>query len=172
MKKKRHCKYCRGIFLIIRNPAQHYCSQPDCQRARKNQWRKNARDNDADYGSNQRRANQRWQADHPDYWKRYRASHQQYVHRNREQQRVRDGSAKIGGHDQVEHLAKSDALLAKTPIHSGSYWLIPVVANNLAKSDALFVKIELITTGYNEVAPSLINLAKSPPYRRTFKGGI
>lgn len=149
MRKKKHCKCCRRIFLITRNPGQHYCSKADCQRARKNQWRKNARRNDVDYRSNQSRSNQRWQVSHPDYWKRYRASHQKYVHRNREKQRVRDGSAKIRVHAQGAHLAKSDASPENNPIHSGSYWLIPVLVNNLAKSDALFVKIDLITTGYN-----------------------
>lgn len=149
MSKKKRCKRCRQIFLVIRNPGQHYCSQPDCQRARTNQWRKNVRHNDPDYRSNQSQANQRWQACHPDYWKQYRTSHQEYVRRNREKQRVRDGRAKIETQAQVPHLAKSDALLQKTPINSGVYRLIPVLANNLAKSDALFVKIDLITTGYN-----------------------
>ena len=149
MSKKKRCKRCRQIFLVIRNPGQHYCSQPDCQRARKNKWRKNVRHNDPDYRSNQSHANQRWQACRPDYWKQYRASHQEYVHHNRKKQRVRDGSAKIGTQAQAAHLAKSDALLHKTSINSGIYRLIPVLANNLAKSDALFVKIDLITTGYN-----------------------
>jgi hypothetical protein len=149
MNKKKRCKRCRQIFLVIRNPGQHYCSQPDCQRARTNQWRKNVRHNDPDYRSNQNHANQRWQARCPDYWKQYRASHQEYVYRNREKQRVRDGNAKIETQAQVPHLAKSDALLQETPINSGVYRLIPMLANNLAKSDALFVKIDLITTGYN-----------------------
>lgn len=148
MRKKKHCKCCHQIFLITRNPGQHYCSKADCQRARKNQWRKNARRNDPDYIKNQSRANQRWQAGRPDYWKQYRASHQKYVCRNREKQRVRDGTTKIKVQAPAAHLAKSDALPEKNLICSGSYWLIPVVANNLAKSDALIVKIDPITTGY------------------------
>lgn len=146
MRKKKPCKCCRRIFLIARNPGQQYCSQADCQRARKNQWRRNARHNDADYRSNQRQANQRWQASHPDYWKQYRVSHEEYVQRNRDKQRVRDRSVKIQGQAQATHLAKSDALPDKKPIHSGSYWLTPVSSNHLAKSDALFVKIDLMTT--------------------------
>lgn len=151
MRKKKRCKCCQRIFLITRNPGQQYCSQADCQRARKNQWRRNARHNDADYRSNQRHANQRWQVSHPDYWKRYRASHQEYVQRNRDKQRLRDKSAKIQGQAQATHLAKSDALPDKNPIHSGSYWLIPVQSNHLAKSDALFVKIDLMTTAHNRL---------------------
>jgi hypothetical protein len=153
MNNKKCCKRCRQIFLVIRNPGQHYCSQPDCQRARKNQWRKNIRHNDPDYRSNQSLANQRWRTHRPDYWKQYRAGHQEYVHRNREAQRARDGCAKIRAQAQTQaqaaHLAKSDAFLAKNQILSGVYRLIPVAANNLAKSDALFVKIDVITTCYN-----------------------
>lgn len=151
MNKKKPCKHCRRIFLIARNPGQQYCSQDDCQRARKNQWRRNARHRDADYRSNQRCANQRWQSNHPDYWKQYRASHQEYVQRNRDKQRMRDKSAKIQRQAQATHLAKSDALPDKTPINSGRYWLIPVQSNHLAKSDALFVKIDLMTTGHNRL---------------------
>jgi hypothetical protein len=147
MNKKKQCKNCRWIFLITRNPEQHYCSKPDCQRVRKNQWRKNTRRKDPDYGANQSRANKRWQAGHPDYWKQYRASHQKYVCRNREKQRVRDGTAKT--QVPATHLAKSDASLEKNLIRSGNYWLIPVLANNLAKSDALIVKIDPITRGYS-----------------------
>jgi hypothetical protein len=146
MNKKKHCKFCRQIFLITRNPEQYYCCKPDCQRARKNQWRQNKRHNDSDYRSNQRKTNQRWQACHPDYWKLYRASHQQYVQRNRDKQRMRDGREKIQIQVQETHLAKSDALHKKNLINSGNYWLIPALDKNLAKSDALFVKIDLITT--------------------------
>lgn len=145
MNKKKHCKCCRKFFLIIRNPRQRYCGKPDCQRARKNQWRKNIRYNDSDYKSNQKHANQCWQACHPDYWKQYRASHQKYVQRNREKQRVRDG-AKMQVKVQEKNLAKSDAFHEKNIINSDNYWLIPALDNNLAKSDALFIKIDLITT--------------------------
>lgn len=150
MSKKRSCQCCGQIFSIIRNPKQHYCSQDHCQRTRRNQWRRNARHNDADYKSNQRSANQRWQASHSDYWKRYRASHQEYVQRNRDKQRVRDRGAKIERQAQTTHLAKSDAFPDKLPILSGNYWLIPKL-DNLAKSDALFVRIDLVTTDGNRL---------------------
>ena len=146
MSKKKHCKFCRQIFLIIRNSGQYYCGKPDCQRARRNQWCQNKRHNDSDYRSNQKKANQRWQACHPDYWKQYRASHQKYVQRNLNKQRMRDGRAKIQIQAQEMHLAKSDAFIKKNLINSGNYWLIPALNKNLAKSDALFVKIDLITT--------------------------
>ncbi len=170
MNKKKHCKGCGQIFLITRNPGQHYCGNPDCQRVRKNKWRRSARHEDSDYRNNQSHSNRRWQASHPDYWKQYRASHQKYVQQNREKQRVRDGRAKIPLQAQVTHLAKSDALHGKNLINLGNYWLIPAPSNNLAKSDALFVKIDLITTGYTRLFRRVEDLAKSPPYRRMFRG--
>jgi hypothetical protein len=152
MDNKRHCKHCGAGLLVKRNPKQHYCSKPDCQRARKNHWRCDRRRHDSDYIINQNSANQRWRINHPDYWKQYRASHPGYVQRNREQQRIRDGTSKkhvqrIANSD-TSHLAKSDACNEKKPVPSGAYWLIPRIGDHLAKSDALPVEINLITTGY------------------------
>lgn len=144
MSKRRRCNRCKHTFLITRNPGQQYCSQPDCQRARKNQWRKRIR-HDQDYRSNQRRADKRWQRLHPGYWKQYRASHQHYVHRNCEQQRVRDYNAKTRAQARKENLAKSDALGASNPVNKGDCWLIPLPTEDLAKSDALFVRIAVMT---------------------------
>jgi hypothetical protein len=152
MEKKRHCKHCGLGFLVKRNPRQQYCSKPDCQRVRKNHWRCNTRRHDSDYTINQSRANQHWQTNHPDYWKQYRASHPAYVQRNREQQRIRDGTVKNPAqplaNGNTSHLAKSDALNGKNAIDPGTYWLIPMGDSDLAKSDALRVEISLITTGY------------------------
>lgn len=152
MNKKRHCKHCGSVFLVKRNPKQQYCSKSDCQRARKNHWRCDRRRHDADYMINQNSANRRWQASHTDYWKQYRVSHPEYVQRNREQQRIRDGTTKNHvrhlANEDASHLAKSDALNGKNLIQSGCYWLIKRIDDNLAKSDALRVEISLITTGY------------------------
>ncbi len=151
MSKRRRCNCCKQIFLITRNPGQRYCSQPDCQRARKNQWRKHIR-RDQDYRINQRYANKRWRRLHPDYWQRYRTSHQDYVCRNREQQHIRNCRAKILVKAQAVNIAKSDALNTSKPVDSGDCWLIPVPTDNIAKSDALFVRIAVITRDSGQIA--------------------
>jgi len=151
MKKKRCCNRCKRIFLITRNPAQHYCSQADCQRVRYNQWRKNLR-SDKDYQSNQRSAQKRWQTRHTDYWKQYRASHRNYVIRNREQQRIRDCNAKKRVRAREEDLAKSNSLNALTPVNTGDCWLIPLHTENLAKSNSLFVQIAVKTRDCEDIA--------------------
>jgi len=143
-KAEKACTCCQQTFVLIRNPNQQYCNRGTCQRARKNKWRRDARHNDADYRSNQQLSNQRWQTKHPDYWKQYRASHQLYVVHNREKQRLRDKTATKQRQIRTTDLAKSDALCAQNPLHSGHYWLVPVLADHLAKSDALRVKIDLI----------------------------
>ena len=168
MNKKKHCKRCRQIFLITRNPKQHYCSNPDCQRVRKNQWRKNMRHNDRDYRNNQRDANCRWFAHHLDYWKQYRESHPEYVRRNREKQHVRD-EAKIRMQVQAIHLAKSDALFEESQVQSRIYQLIPVLAHNLAKSDALPSGTPSQSRIYQLIPVFAHNLAKSPPYSQIFR---
>ena len=66
------CAHCREIFVIRRDPAQHYCHQKACQQVRKNLWRQNQRAQDEDYRENQCRANQHSRKKHPDYWRHYR----------------------------------------------------------------------------------------------------
>jgi hypothetical protein len=139
MNRENRCQYCGNHLVKCRNPNQHYCHKYDCQRQRKNLWRRNKLDADSDYKSNQNAANRRWRESHKTYWQNYRAKHPNYVVRNREKQRVRDQKNK------ESHLAKSDTSTPKNIITSGSYYLMPAIEPYLAKSDALIVKITLIT---------------------------
>lgn len=141
MKQQDACKCCGCTFTKQRNPNQLYCTSPLCQRERKNTWRRSKMKNDSDYNNNQKSANKRWQAKNPNYWKSYRRAHPDYVQRNRDAQRVRDGTKSRN----ASHLAKSDASPNEIPIGSGSYWLLPEWVS-LAKSDALKVKITVITS--------------------------
>jgi len=66
-----------------------YCADRNCQQARKNLWQRDAR-RDPDYKENQARAQQKWCADHPDYWRDYRAHHAGYTEVNRQKQSARN----------------------------------------------------------------------------------
>ena len=164
------CKQCNAVFTKQRNPSQVYCSAPDCQRERKNKWRREKMSDDSDYKSNQQSANKRWHTKNPDYWRDYRASHPDYAQSNREAQRVRDRMVNYNvsdhsvdgeaGEGNTSHLAKSDALPHEPHINAGSYWLV-AIDGGLAKSDAFPVKITLITDRYDEAQ----DLAKSLLYR-------
>ena len=155
MVREGTCELCGIVFERLRNPNQSYCSGKECQRERKNRWRRAKLKDDSDYHTNQKQANKRWQSRNQDYWRNYRASHPDYVLSNQEAQRLRDKNHRA----HASHLAKSDALPEKNLVGSGSYWLIPIDAD-LAKSDALPLKIDLITRGYAQVH----DLAKRPLY--------
>ncbi len=163
MKQKIICAKCKVEIIIKRNQDQCYCADPDCQKVRKNKWRREKMRNDPDYKTNQKVVNKNWQTRNPDYWRDYRNSHPDYVKANRDKQRIRDKSGGVtqspGIISDASRLAKSDALTSGSLIESGSYWLTPLDAE-LAKSDAYLVKISLITATYAETA----NLAKSPLY--------
>jgi len=159
MKRDGSCTRCHVVFIKQRNPSQAYCSAPDCQRERKNKWRREKMNADSDYKNNQEMANKRWHIKNPDYWRNYRASHLDYVQSNRDAQRVRDRTKGnniphhsmddlAGGYNALP-LAKSDALPSETHINAGSYWLL-AIDDGLAKSDAFPVKITLITERYDE----------------------
>jgi hypothetical protein len=142
MARYRLCKCCRKRFTIKRNPQQVYCSDKPCQHHRKIVWRKAKMKNDLDYRINQNAANKRWQSNNPDYWRRYRERHPEYVESNRCAQQVRDGTAPVN----ASHLAKSDTLTSETLMMPGTYWLTPDTEDTLAKSDSLLVKILVIST--------------------------
>lgn len=151
-KTKTNCVCCRQAFIRHRNPNQRYCSQPVCQRARKRMWQKQKYASDPDYRDNQRAAEENWRLRHPDYWRDYRKTHEDYTQRNRERQVIRDRrrSQKVCQDDAQPDapLAKSDALEGtKTPsglVKSGFYRLIPVGYPDLAKSDAFMVEISVV----------------------------
>lgn len=87
----RRCAHCGNLFEpCFQVPSQTYCSQPDCQRARKRRWHQIKLQSDPAYRINQQAAQQTWSRRNPDYWRNYRATHPEYAQRNREQQRSRD----------------------------------------------------------------------------------
>lgn len=132
----KNCKVCGARFLRKRNPCQQYCSKKTCQQTRKRIWKREKMKHDLDYKTNQQAANKRWQMKHSDYWQHYRLTHPDYVKRNREAQKVRDGTSLMN----ASHLAKSDALYPTTLVPPGQYWL-SAIEPNLAKSDAFLVEI-------------------------------
>lgn len=152
-KTKRCCNHCHQLFLLKRNPQQHYCSQKVCQNARKHKWRRYKRANDPDYHANQHHANQEWQRRHRDYWKAYRKNHSDYTKHNREQTRLRKQKRRLSQacflpkDERVAEFAKCDALEANifgSTVVPGTYQLIPVAHPGFAKSDALIVRIAVV----------------------------
>ena len=88
--EQRQCICCRARFTPSRNPNQHYCAKPVCQKKRRCKYQKQKLEQDADYRANQRASERNWHKRHPDYWRQYRKIHPQQVTKNRLGQHGRD----------------------------------------------------------------------------------
>jgi len=85
------CKHCGKSFSPCPSvPHQQYCSNHECQRARKRLWQKQKLVKDVDYSENQKASQKAWRARHSEYMREYRKSSPGYVDRNRSQQRERN----------------------------------------------------------------------------------
>ena len=139
MHRTRRCAHCRCQFLPDpRVKTQRFCSNKACQRARKAQWQRDKLATDPDYRANQRDCQQRWQHQHPHYWRQYRHQRADYRERNRLLQQHRDHKRRL------RPLAKMDVLAPVTFIQPGLYHLIPVVGPHLAKMEVLSQKCHVI----------------------------
>lgn len=139
MHRTRRCAHCRCHFLPDpRVKTQRFCSNKACQRARKAQWQRDKLATDPDDRANQRDCQQRWQHQHPHYWRQYRQQRADYRERNRLLQQHRDHKRRI------RPLAKMAVLEPVTFIQPGIYPLIPVVGPPLAKMEVLSHKCHVI----------------------------
>lgn len=133
--KQIACAHCGCLFNP--NPRvknQRYCSDKECQRARKRLWQRQKLATDPDYKANQTDSQKAWREKNPDYWRKYRELNPQYVEHNRSRQRARRG------------VAKMDASGMDLPLESGAYYIVPEWAG-VAKMDASVRKVRLIPVG-------------------------
>jgi len=94
---------------------------------------------DENYRLNQREAQRTWQANNPDYWRRYRSTNAPYRARERQRQhRRRHPDQHIQASLQPD-VAKMDA---STPIKSGTYKM--QIVSGVAKMDTLLVQLIVI----------------------------
>lgn len=137
----RRCPACgRQFEPRAQSPRQHYCSDPACQRERRRRWQRERLRADPDYRDNQARAQQRWRARHPEYWREYRRRHPAYVEGNRRAQRQRNRGRGVPEPPPAA-IANMDASAAISPVPSGTYRLQAVDASGVAKMDVWMVKI-------------------------------
>ena len=117
---ERRCEHCGEVFIPLTNVArQRYCSKADCQKARRNQWRKrkllHAIRTTGAISMTRKRGGERATRG---TGSRYRASHPDYVERNRALQRERNHRRRGA------LIAKRDELRDRNPMRSGYYRLI------------------------------------------------
>ena len=137
-----HCKRLRAK----RTSDQRYCGDTDCQKARKNTWRRERYASDADYRVNQHDSTKAWLDANGGSAAYHRARRKRGSGQARAP--VVRGPATwqqqaIGTkHDDTPACANSDAKTAKSSIYSGTYKLIPL---DRANSDAIFVELSMIS---------------------------
>jgi hypothetical protein len=140
---EKRCLCCKRA--VIAHPAvahQRYCSDPECQKARKRNWQKEKLAKDPDYRANQADAQRQWRSRNRGYWREYRSEHPAYTEANRIGQRERNRRRRGGS-----GIAKMDEQKGKTVIRSGRYRLLPLEGGGIAKMDELIVEIGVIPEG-------------------------
>ena len=91
MRQKR-CPYCRGFFIPHPRVGkrQKTCGRPSCQKALKRENNARWRRRHPDYFRNDYPRLKAWLDEHPGYLRCYRATHPEYVQKNRQAKRLRD----------------------------------------------------------------------------------
>ena len=85
------CRYCERSFQPSKfQPAQTACSDPACQRRRRNDYHRRKVASDPVYRQVCQDSAQQWRAEHPGYWMQLREQNPARAERNRQCQRRRD----------------------------------------------------------------------------------
>jgi hypothetical protein len=100
-------------------------------------WRKNGRSMLTIKATN--RKIEQWRNEHPDYWKQYRQANPDYADRNRNLQQTRNQRSRNPVIANVYELPEF------SPLPSGRYRLIPVIADVIANEYELIVEIIVIS---------------------------
>ncbi len=139
------CVHC-GKFFIPRNRKQNYCTEADCQRARKAAWQRYKMKTDVDYRAQQQLSNEKWVNNTPGYWTRYRQQNPDKAERNRALQHIRNRRNRQSDQDPAfAVIAKMDARKSYDFDLLGQFYLVPVIA----KMDVSKVNIYIISKGYH-----------------------
>ena len=139
---QRCCRFCQREFEPSRfHPEQAVCSDKRCQQQRRSQSRKQQLVRDPEYRDVCRDSARKWRANHPGYWKRYRAAKPESVARNRTQQRQRDRRRRLS------YLANNNLALDLKAFAAGVWLLGPageareaLANNNLASAQVFIVQ--------------------------------
>ena len=111
----RRCPYCQKTFRPAPyHPRQLVCSEPGCQRQRRNDYHRQKIASDPVYQQVCLESPRKWRRSNPDYWKKYRSDHPEQVERNRRQQRLRDLKRRLANLAN-NNLATYQVLLFQSP---------------------------------------------------------
>jgi hypothetical protein len=135
--EQRCCRFCQRQFDPF-HPDQTACSQDACQQQRRSENRKQKLAFDAEYRQICRDSARKWRANHPGYWKQYRAAKPAAVERNRTQQQQRDLRRRLA------NLANNNLVLDLKSSTAGVWLLGPAAVdlanNNLAAAQVIILQ--------------------------------
>ena len=100
---RKRCEFCHGWYAPDPRigEGQLACGRAECGKKRKARADRNWRIKHPGYGVKWKYKLREWAADYPDYWKRYRKTHPEYVERERNRMRSR--------RERLKTVAKQDA---------------------------------------------------------------
>jgi hypothetical protein len=150
---QRSCRLCKGSFQASRfHPKQTVCAATECQRQRRGEYHRHKVAGDAVYRQVCNESSQKWRAENPGYWKRYRQAHPDKGKQNRALQRARDQKRRL------RNLANNNLALDLKSCAAG-VWLFGPAAEHLANNNLASTQVFIV----EGLIPQPRNLANNNP---------
>ena len=147
---QRTCRLCQCPFGPSRfHPEQSVCGAAECQRRRRREYHRHKVAADSVYRQVCNDSSQKWRAQNPDYWKRYREAHPGRVEQNRTLQQARDQKRR------VRDLANNNLALDLKSCAAG-VWLFGPAAGHLANNNLATTQV-FIVEGFTQRPRNLAN---------------
>lgn len=149
----RHCGREIRRNKRLKHLQQHYCREKACQSARKRLFDRNKYQTDVSYRAKKLEASRNRLKGRVDpsarseYQRAYRASHPDYVHDNRQKQRLRNAQ-RTGKLLHERQIVNPDTLMPQSPDNEHVYAMIPVEYEKIVNPDTLMpykTGIEMLT---------------------------
>ncbi len=132
----RQCRYCSNPFLpSLFHPGQLVCPSPDCQLHRRTDYHREKRQTDPEYSLVCQDSRRKWRTRNPDYQRRYRGDHPDYVDHNRRAQKRRDRKRRM--RDLVKNNLALDLKSSSADVWLAGPELEDLVKNNFAISEVM-----------------------------------
>jgi hypothetical protein len=107
-KSQKRCDYCQKLYTPDPRTAAHQksCSSPECRKERKKRADQSWRMRFPNHPRDRRNKIRAWARTYPDYWRRYRATHPDYVQNdNKRRRRARKIAASAAKQDAIRQIA-------------------------------------------------------------------
>ena len=135
---QRPCRFCQCSLRPSRfHPEQAVCGATECQRRRRQEYHRRKVATDSVYRQVCNDSSQKWRAENPDYWKRYREAHPNQAARNRTLQQTRDQKRR------VRDLANNTLALDLKSCAAG-VWLFGPAAGHLANNTLATTQVFIV----------------------------